>query len=126
MKKLVVTFLTVVALVMTLTVVIADSVSAAPAVPVKGTVCWVRDANFVIYVDNECEYHEVWKYDEAGNRVALLNYQDHGHLPPGAALPTKTVVMILHVASGPWAGDYREVLTPNGEYHSQGPMIINN
>jgi len=127
MKKLVVMFLTVMVLAMALTVAIADSVSAAPAKPNKGTVCWVQDVNLVIYVDDECDFHEVFKYDEAGNVVALLNYQDHGHLPPGAALPTKTIVMVFHVdCNCIHDGDYREVVAPNGEYHSQGPMVINN
>ena len=123
MKKLVFAFLTVMALAAALTVTIADSVSAAPALPQKGTICWVQDANMVTYVDDECEYHQIFKLDEAGHIVGLLNYQDHGHIPPGAALPTTTMIAVFHVdCNCIFDGDYRVVLAPNGEYHSQGPM----
>lgn len=127
MKKLIVTFLPAIALAGALTMVIANSASAAPAVPNKGKVCWVQDANMVTFVDDECEYHEVFKYDDAGNRIAVLNYQDHGHLPPEATFPEKTMINVFHVDCGCiYDGDYRIVVTSTGEYHSQGPMVINN
>ena len=126
MKKLVFTFLTVMALAVVLTATIADPVSAAPAKPHHGQGCFVQDANFVQYLDPDCEWHEVDQYDEAGNFIGVLNYQDHGHLPPGAALPAQTMVSIFHVdCSCPYDGDYRQVLMPNGAYHSQGPMFKN-
>jgi hypothetical protein len=97
-------------------------VAASPAFPHRGSVCWVHDANGVQYTDYECDYQEVFKYDENGNPI-LLQYHDHGHVPPGAALPHEALKTILHVACDcPYDGDYMEVLMPNGAYMSHGPM----
>lgn len=97
-------------------------VLASPAHPHKGKVCWVHDANGVQYTDWDCDYQEVVKYDENGIPI-LLQYHDHGHLPPGAALPHEAMKMILHVDCGcMYDGYYMEVLMPNGAYMSHGPL----
>lgn len=100
-------------------------VAAAPVRPHSGGRCFVQDANGVQYLDNECEYHEVLQYDASGRAIAVLNYQDRGQLPPGAALPETTIRFVLHVDCGcVYDGDYQAVLAPNGEYHSYGPINL--
>jgi hypothetical protein len=97
-------------------------VAAAPAQPQHGFLCFVQDANLVQYTV-PCDYHEVFKTDENGNRIALLMYEDQAQLPPGAALPTTTLHSIFHVACGClFEGDYGQILTPSGVYHSYGPI----
>jgi hypothetical protein len=94
---------------------------ANPADPNRGKGCLVRDANLVTYLDDDCNFHEVMK--NINGSLTLLHYQDHGHLPPEAALPATAVQMILHVdCDCIYDGDYLETITPSGEYHSHGPL----
>lgn len=100
-----------------------STASALPAVTESGLGCLVQDANGVQYVDSACEYHLVYKLDEAGN-IVFVHYQDHGQLPPGAALPTEAVRTTLFVSCGGcvYEGTYEQVLAPSGEYKSRGPF----
>lgn len=100
----------------------SSTVLASPAHPHRDKVCWVHDANGVQYTDDNCDWQMVYKYDEAGNAI-LLQYHDHGHLPPGAALPDRAMQMILHVECNcMYDGYYQEILMPNGAYMSHGPL----
>jgi hypothetical protein len=122
MKKVLVTLLLGTVLAASAAVLTPTAVSAGPALPHHGFTCFVQDANLVQYTV-ACDYHEVLKTDENGNVIAVLNYQDHAQLPPGAALPTTTLHSIFHVdCDCIYDGDYQQVLTPSGEYHSQGPI----
>ena len=87
-----------------------------------GLGCNVKDANGVQYFDPACETHTVVKRDDAG-AIVFVQYQDHGHLPPGAAFPKKAVHTTAVVNCGGCAlqGTYEEVTTPSGEYKSKGP-----
>src|SRR5919109_1147093 len=122
MKKSLGTLLVGVALVVVSMLAIPTSVSAAPAITHRGTLCFVEDANGVQYTVT-CEYHWVIKYDDAGN-LSFMEYQDHAMLPEGAALPTTTLHSIFHASCGGcvFEGDYEQILTPNGVYMSHGPI----
>lgn len=124
MKTIRIVLATTLALATLLALTTPTPILASPAYPQKGKACWVHDANGVQYTDWECDYQVVIKYDEDGNPI-VLQYHDHGHLPPGAALPHEAMQMIFHVDSGMYAGDYMEVLMPNGAYMSHGPMKNN-
>jgi hypothetical protein len=123
MNTSMVTFRAVMVAAVMLAAAVPGVASAGPAQPDKGTGCLVRDADLVQHVDPDCDYHEVFKYDSRGNSYTLLHYQDHGQLPPGAALPATAVQVILHVdCDCIYDGDYLETITPSGEYHSRGPL----
>jgi hypothetical protein len=123
MEKLIGTFGTVMVVVALLVAVVPGPVSAAPARPDKGEACLVQDADAIEYLDPDCDFHEVFKYDKAGNVVALVSYQDHGHLPLGAVFPDEAVQFIIHVdCQCIYDGDYQVTLAPNGQYHSHGPI----
>jgi len=121
MKTVRLALVAVLMLVTLLTLAAPAPVLASPAHPHRDKVCWVHDANGVQYTDFECDYQEVFKFDENGNPI-LLQYHDHGHVPPGAALPHEAMRMTFHVDSGMYKGDYMEVLMPNGAYMSHGPI----
>jgi len=121
MDKPIGTFFTVIVAVALLVAVAPGAVSAAPARPDRGEGCFVQDADFNEYLDPDCDFHEVFKYDKEGNVVALVHYQDHGHLPLDAVLPDEAVRFILHIdCQCIYDGDYQVTLAPNGEYHSHG------
>ena len=123
MDKPIGTFFIVMVVVVLLVSVAPWAVSAAPARPDKGEGCLVEDAASNEYLDPDCDFHEVFKYDKEGNVVALVSYQDHGHLPTGAVLPDEAVQFLVHVDCGClYDGDYQVTLAPNGEYHSHGPL----
>jgi hypothetical protein len=123
MNTSMVTFRAVMVAVVMLAAAVPGVVSAGPAQPNKEKGCLVRDADLVQYVDPDCNYHEVFKYDNRGDDLTLLHYQDHGQLPPGAALQATAVQVILHVdCDCIYDGDYLETITPSGEYHSHGPL----
>ena len=111
-----------VALTVALSVGVA-TVSANPGQVEKGLDCLVTDANGVNYGDPTCTFHLVVKTDAAGN-VVFVQYQDHGQLPPGAALPTQALHAEIFVACGGciFEGTYKYVVTPSGEYKSKGPF----
>jgi hypothetical protein len=125
-RKSVGTLLVGMAIVVASILAIPAPASAAPAMPERGSVCWVQDANFVTYVDDTCEWQSVFKTDENG-QLYVLNYHDHGRLPEGAALPHAAMRSIFHVECEGcvYNGDYMQVLMPNGEYMSHGPMNAN-
>ena len=123
MDKPIGTFVTLPVVVALLVAVVSGAVSASPARPDKGEGCFVEDADLNQYLDPDCDFHEVFKYDNEGNVVALVYYQDHGYLPTGAVLPDEAVQFIVHVDCGClYDGDYQVTLAPNGEYHSHGPL----
>lgn len=97
--------------------------SSMPAETSKGTGCIVEDANGVHYFDAECRWHQVVKRDKNGN-IAFVHYQDHGQLPPGAALPGRALHTTLPFFCGGCIlqGNYEQVITPSGEYKSKGPF----
>jgi hypothetical protein len=84
MDKPIGTFFTVIVVVALLVAVGPGAVSAAPARPNRGEGCLVQDTDFNEYLDPDCDFQEVFKYDKEGNVVALVHYQDHGHLPIGS------------------------------------------
>lgn len=123
MDKPIGTSFTVMVVVALLVAVIPGALSAAPAQHYKGEGCLVQDADLNEYLDDDCDFHVVFKYDKEGNVVALVYYQDHGHLPIGAVLPDEAMQFILRVdCQCIYDGDYQVTLAPNGKYHSHGPV----
>jgi hypothetical protein len=122
MKRLRLSFAICLMVSLLLTMAAPTTVLASPAHPHRDKICWVHDANGVQYTDFDCDWMDVVKYDENGNEI-LLQYHDHGHLPPGAALPDRAIRMVFHVdCNCKYDGDYQEILMPNGAYMSHGPM----
>jgi hypothetical protein len=102
---------------------VPEAVLSSPALPLQGKACIVDDADMNQYLDLDCDFHLVFKLDEEGNIVGLLNYQDHGQLPPEAVFPDQAIQFIIHVdCQCIFDGDYQVTLSPNGEYHSHGPL----
>jgi hypothetical protein len=123
MDKPIGTFFTVMVIVALLVAVVPRAVSAAPARPDRGEGCFVEDAASIEYLDPDCDFYEVFKYDKEGNIVALVSYQDHGHLPINAVFPDEAVQFIVHVdCQCIYDGDYQVTLAPNGQYQSHGPL----
>jgi len=96
---------------------------ASPAEIDRGTGCLVKDANGDSYIDPNCTWNEVIKFDDAGNVVAV-QYHDRGTLPADATKPSATLRMSTYFSCGGCAveGYYREVITPAGVYTSFGPF----
>jgi hypothetical protein len=106
--------------------VIAPSTAvAAPAEPIYYDLCYVQDANLVQFTV-PCNAHIIYKTDDNGDRIAVLNYQDKAQLPPEAALPDKMYQSVFHVdCDCLFDGDYMQTITPNGHYESHGPINNN-
>lgn len=62
-------------------------------------------------------------FDEEGNLI-FIKYQDHGTLPDGAAKPSEAPRSRFTFVCGgcPLEGEYEQVITPSGQYHSSGPV----
>jgi len=103
-------------------VAVPASALAAPALVLSGTNCFVQDANGVQYTDTNCDWHAVLQTDENG-KLVLLSYDDHGHLPEGAAVPQTAIQFTVHASCDcPFEGDYAVVLRPDGSETSHGPI----
>jgi hypothetical protein len=88
---------------------VAATAASAGVLPDKGTGCIVTDAVGAGFLDPDCAYHIV--LSESGD---ILQYQDHGQLPDGAAFPKKAITRTVCYA--PFLS--REVITPSGDYKS--------
>ena len=96
---------------------------ASPAEIDRGTGCAVKDANGNSYIDPNCTWESVIKFDDAGNLVAV-QYHDLGTLPANATKPSATMLTSTYFFCGGCVveGYYREVITPAGVYTSFGPF----
>ena len=97
---------------------------ASPAEIDGGTGCVVVDANGNSYIDPNCTWQAVTKFDDAGNVVAV-QYHDRGTLPADATKPSATLLTSAYFACGGCVveGYYRQVITPAGVYTSFGPFL---
>ena len=99
----------------------ANTGSATPASPDKGTGCFVGDANGDYYYDAACSAHAVTKLDADGT-FAFYEYQDAGQLPAGAALPSSAIhrsfELCMDFGLGVKCGTATETVTPTGAYKS--------
>jgi hypothetical protein len=107
----------------TLSFIGVNSVSATRAITDRGTGCYVRVGtgdNDYAY-DATCTAHDVIKFDNKGN-FQFYEYQDHGELPEGSWIPTKTYrntfEVCYNLGFAVVCGTATETVTPSGEYKS--------
>lgn len=80
--------------------------------------CFVTDVAGVSTLDTGCKAHLTLRNLDGEFAVAM--YQDHGQLPPGAALPSSAVVNdISYVLEGVGPITCSETITPAGGYKSK-------
>jgi hypothetical protein len=80
--------------------------------------CFVTDAAGVTTLDTTCQAH--LEVRTVSGDFAEAMYQDHGQLPPGAALPSTAVINdISYELSGVGWITCSETITPSGDYKSK-------
>lgn len=80
--------------------------------------CFVTDAAGASTLDTGCKAHLALRTIDGEFAVAM--YQDHGQLPPGAALPsTATVRDTSYTLEGVGLVTCSETITPSGGYKSK-------
>jgi hypothetical protein len=80
--------------------------------------CFVTDVAGVTTLDTGCKAHLALRTIDGEFAVAM--YQDHGQLPPGAALPSSAVVNdISYHLEGVGLITCSETITPSGGYKSK-------
>jgi hypothetical protein len=120
MKKMLVSLVCFAILAMAYSFIGTSSVSAAPASPEKGTLCYVSGDGLNYYEDESCSAHSVFKFDNEGN-FQFWEYQDHGQLPEEArpSQPYRnTFEQCFDFSFGEVCGTVQETATPSGEYKS--------
>jgi hypothetical protein len=86
--------------------------------PFDNNGCFVTDSAGVSTLDTGCKAHLTLRTIDGEFAVAM--YQDHGQLPPGAALPSSAVVNdISYVLPGTGLITCSETITPAGGYKSK-------
>ena len=86
--------------------------------PFDNNGCFVTDAAGVSTLDSGCRAHLTLRTIDGEFAVAM--YQDHGQLPPGAALPSSAVVNdISYQLEGVGLITCSETITPAGGYKSK-------